>query len=88
MLARHLSVQECDVVHLEHAVVSVDEVGLVLAVDEHHVPGAVSLPGNLYEYFAVEKRQKQSFKTIRKWGAQSIAAWVGFYCTGWPWLFS
>ena len=47
VLARHLSVQERDVVHLEHAVVSVDEVGLVLAVDEHHVPGAVSLPGNL-----------------------------------------
>ena len=54
MLVRHLSVQECDVVHLEHAVVSVDEVRLVLAVDEHHVPGAVSLPGNLVRPLAEE----------------------------------
>ena len=53
VLARHLSVQECDVVHLEHAVVSVDEVGLVLAVDEHHVPGAVCLPGDLQECLVV-----------------------------------
>ena len=75
MLVRHLSVQERDVFHLEHAVVSVDEVRLVLAVDEHHVPGAVSLPGNLYEYSAAKKRLKQSFKTTRKW----VAQWVLLY---------
>ena len=44
MLVGHLPVEECDVVDLEDAVVAVDEVGLVLAVDQHHVPRPVRLP--------------------------------------------
>ena len=44
MLVGHLPVEEGDVVDLEDAVVAVDEVGLVLAVDQHHVARPVRLP--------------------------------------------
>ena len=44
VLVGHLPVEEGDVVDLEDAVVAVDEVGLVLAVDQHHVPRPVRLP--------------------------------------------
>ena len=40
------AMQKCQISDFEHCVVTVKHVCLVLSVDEHQVPGAISFPGN------------------------------------------
>jgi hypothetical protein len=47
-----LSVREREILNLKDAVVAVDEVDLVAAVDEHHVARAVGLPRHLIHLLA------------------------------------
>ncbi len=41
-----LPINKCQVFNLEHTIVAIGEEDAVRAVDQHHVPSAVGLPGD------------------------------------------